>query len=66
MTVESCEMNMLDTDMRMLNAKEVVSKTGLHYAAALEIVKAHGRKVGGRWYIAQGLLRKLLIGGEQE
>lgn len=59
-------MTMLDSDLRMLNAKEVVEKTGLHYAAALEIVKAHGKKVGGRWYIAQGLLRELLIGGDKE
>lgn len=48
-------------NIRMLNAREVSHYTGLSYDHALEIVKAHGLKMGTRWYIARETLERVLI-----
>ena len=50
----------MDDGLRMLSARDAAKLTGLSYTLCLEIVKAHGKKIHERWYIAKDKLREVL------
>lgn len=49
-------------NIKMLCAREVSHYTGLAYERCLEILKAHGKKIGARYYISRAALERVLIG----
>lgn len=53
-------------NIRMLCPREVSHYTGLSYEHSLEIVKAHGIRMGMRWFISREKLERVLIGKDDD
>ena len=53
-------------ELRMLSGRDMADITGWSYAKCLEVIKAHGKKVGQRWFISLKKMRQVLAEEEEE
>ena len=53
-------------ELRMLSGHDMADITGWSYAKCLEVIKAHGKKVGQRWFISLKKMRQVLAEEEEE
>lgn len=53
-------------ELRMLSGHDMANITGWSYAKCLEVIKAHGKKVGQRWFISLKKMQQVLLEEEEE